>query len=80
MSEDSQEEGESSVNGNEGGSSSANFMLFLFFEFWFYLVIIVIWPDPVFDTGGPHSEVARASLVSQDTSSSSNVRLFTRSM
>ena len=42
MSEDSQEEGESSVNGNEGGSSSANFTLFFIFEFWFYLVIIMI--------------------------------------
>jgi len=42
MSEDSQEQGGSSVDGNEGGSSSPNFMLFLFFEFWFYLVIIVI--------------------------------------
>ena len=42
MSEDSQEEGESSVNGTEGGSSSANFTLFFIFEFWFYLVIIMI--------------------------------------
>ena len=42
MSEDSQEQGRSSVDGNKGGSSSPNFMLFLFFEFWFYLVIIVI--------------------------------------
>ena len=42
MSEDSQEEEGSSVDGNEAVSSSANFMLFLFFEFWFYLVIIVI--------------------------------------
>ena len=42
MSGDSQEQGGSSVDGNEGGSSSPNFMLFLFFEFWFYLVIIVI--------------------------------------
>lgn len=42
MSEDAQEQGGSSVDGNESGSSSPNFMLFLFFEFWFYLVIIVI--------------------------------------
>lgn len=42
MSDDSQVEDGGSVDGNEGGSSSANFMLFLFFEFWFYLVIIVI--------------------------------------
>ena len=42
MSEDSQEEEGGSVDGNEAGSSSANFVLFLFFEFWFYLVIIVI--------------------------------------
>ena len=42
MSEDSQEEEGGSVDGNEGESPSANFMLFLFFEFWFYLVIIVI--------------------------------------
>ena len=42
MGEDSQEEEGGSVDGNEGESPSANFMVFLFFEFWFYLVIIVI--------------------------------------
>ena len=42
MSEDSQEQGRSPADGNEGGSPPPNFMLFLFFEFWFYLVIIVI--------------------------------------
>lgn len=42
MGEDSQEEEGGSVEGNEGERPSANFMLFLFFEFWFYLVIIVI--------------------------------------